>query len=252
MRHQRVLVQNADAVFLQTRREAEFYRNGTNTRKFIRLGPGVDPEELRGGDASRARARFQLEGPVVLFLGTLSTDKGALTLVKAMEQLWTKVDASPLLVLAGQVLDEFSEQFQKVSSPTRSRTRLLGSIPDDDKNDLLAACDLLALPSRADSFGIVLLEAWLYGKPVIGAKAGGIPDVIEDGRDGFLVNFGDAETLAARIQQLLNDRELAQAFGATGRAKVLAQHTWDQKYAVMREVYRRVAAREPLDEMAEA
>jgi glycosyltransferase involved in cell wall biosynthesis len=251
MRHQLALVQKAEAVFLQTRREAEFYRRaGIAPRDFVQLGPGVNPDEIRGGDAARARERFCLDGNVVLYLGTLSSDKGALTLVDTMKQCWAQGDERTILVFAGAILDEVRPEFEKQSRQVKNRMRVLGVVSEAEKNDLLAACDMLVLPSRVDSFGIVLLEAWLYGKPVIGANAGGIPDVIEHERDGLLVPFGDAHALAQAIGRLLSDSSLAQAFGSQGRAKVLAEHTWDRKYATLRQVYERLVQRAPLDDLA--
>ena len=87
------------------------------------------------------------------------------------------------------------------------------------------------MPSRTDSFGIVYLEAWLYNKPVIGAYAGGVPDVIDDGKNGYLVKFGDVEMLAQRIKQLLGNPIGALTMGQRGYAKVLHEMTWERQYA---------------------
>src|SRR3712207_8646872 len=74
----------------------------------------------------------------------------------------------------------------------------------EDKRDLNAAGQVFCMPSRTDSFGIVYLEAWLNGVPVIGARAGGVPEIIDDGVDGYLVEFGDVAALANRIELLLD------------------------------------------------
>jgi glycosyltransferase involved in cell wall biosynthesis len=251
MRQQLALIRGADAVITMTRGESEFFASiGADPRRLICAGSGVNPDELSGGDAARARARFHLDGPTVLYLGTVSNDKGAQTLLRAMKKLWVEGKGQTTLVYAGAVLDEWEGEFRKESPDVQARTRVQGVVTDSEKNDLLAACDLLALPSRVDSFGIVLMEAWLYGKPVIGANAGGIPYVIENGRDGLLVPFGDADALASAIQRLLNDRAFATELGARGCAKVLAEHTWERKYQIVREVYVRVSAGRPLDDLA--
>jgi glycosyltransferase involved in cell wall biosynthesis len=85
------------------------------------------------------------------------------------------------------------------------------------------------------------LEAWCYGLPVVGARAGGVPDVIDDGRDGILVPFGDVPALAAAVGGLLRDCETARRMGAAGRAKVLRELTWEQVYVRARAVYEEVA-----------
>ncbi len=102
---------------------------------------------------------------------------------------------------------------------------------------MLAATDLFAMPSRIDSFGIVYLEAWAYGVPVIGCRAGGVPDVIDDGQDGVLVDYGDEAGLATAIEGLLADPERRRAMGRQGRAKVEAHYTWDRIYRGLAAVY---------------
>lgn len=119
---------------------------------------------------------------------------------------------------------------------------MLKAVPHQTKFDALAAAQVFALPSRTDSFGIVFLEAWMYGIPVIGARAGGVPDIIADGQDGFLIRFGDTADLARRITTLLDDRTLAAQMGAEGRRKVLATMTFERKYQMLAQVYRDVVA----------
>ena len=97
------------------------------------------------------------------------------------------------------------------------------------------------MPSRTDSFGIVYLEAWLAGKPVIGARAWGMSDVIADGRDGVLVPFGDGPALAEALAGLLADPARRAALGAAGRAKVLERYTWDEVYAKVAAAYAQAA-----------
>ncbi|MGB8647682.1 MAG: glycosyltransferase family 4 protein, partial [Anaerolineae bacterium] len=223
MRHQLALVRAAAAVFTQTRSESQFFcKVGIDPKRLIRLGPGVNPDELRGGNAARARARWKLPGPVVLFIGALSADKGALALLQAMGRLWTQGDRASTLVMVGAEPDEWRDAFSKEPREIQARVRMPGVISDADKNDLLAACNVLVLPSRVDSFGIVLLEAWLYDKPVIGAAAGGLPDVIAGEQDGLLTPFGDAPALAKAIQRLLQDPATAAQMGRKGCNKVLA------------------------------
>jgi glycosyltransferase involved in cell wall biosynthesis len=110
------------------------------------------------------------------------------------------------------------------------------------KQDMLAATDVFAMPSRVDSFGIVYLEAWAYGVPVIGCQAGGVPDVIDDGQDGLLIPFGDQQALAAAIDALLADPDRRRAMGQRGRAKVEANYTWEQIYQKLRAIYQELVA----------
>jgi glycosyltransferase involved in cell wall biosynthesis len=93
------------------------------------------------------------------------------------------------------------------------------------------------MPSRTDSFGIVFLEAWMYDVPVIGARAGGVPDVIDDGENGMLINFGDVAALSAHIQRLIDDKPMARRLGMNGHSKVLRELTFAEKYQQMKAIY---------------
>ncbi len=193
---------------------------------------------MQGGDAARFRARYGIDGPLVTFIGSVTDDKGAVHLVQAMQLLWNR-GCRATLAIAGRPVQPstFDQVYSKLSEGDRARIRLLGPVSDSLKQDLLAATDLFVMPSRVDSFGIVYLEAWAYGLPVIGCRAGGVPDVITDGRDGLLVDFGDQASLAAAIESLLDDPELRQSMGQQGRAKVKAKYTWDSIYEGLQAVY---------------
>jgi glycosyltransferase involved in cell wall biosynthesis len=140
-------------------------------------------------------------------------------------------------------VEEFERFYRRLGPETRQRVIRVGVVRGQEKLDLLAATDVLALPSRIDSFGIVYLEAWAYRKPVIGARAGGVPDVIDAGRDGLLVPFGDVGALSDAIRKLVEHPDLAQTMGERGRAKVESRYTWDQIYARLQVLYQRVRSR---------
>jgi glycogen synthase len=154
--------------------------------------------------------------------------------------VWERgVDAT--FIMAGStMLDKFKQYYDDLPDEVREKCRWLGFISDQDKRDLNAAGQVFCMPSRTDSFGIVYLEAWLNGVPVIGARAGGVPEIISDGVDGYLVDFADVPALANRIQLLLARSEAAMSMGQAGRRKVLAEHTWDHKIARIAEIYEEV------------
>ncbi len=228
MPHQLEVLRDADAVIVQTNIEREALTQlGISAERLHRHGMGVDLAALTGGDAARFRARYQLTDPIVTFLGVVTYDKGSFHLIQALEKLWASNERAHL-VIAGQPVDEFNTFYNRLSPATQQRIIRLGPVTGQDKQDLLAATDVFALPSRIDSFGIVYLEAWAYRKPVIGARAGGVPDVIADGSDGQLVHFGNVDELAAALAHLLANPSLAAELGQAGRAKVEQQYTWDR------------------------
>jgi glycosyltransferase involved in cell wall biosynthesis len=240
MRHQIELLKRSDRVITMTGLEADaLAARGVPRARMRRIGVGVDPAELAGGDAARFRAEQQIGGPLVLYIGALARDKGAIHLIEAMRQLWADGSAATL-ALIGAPLAHFISYYEALPADIHARIRLLPYAPDHVKRDALATAELFAMPSRTDSFGIAYLEAWCYGLPVVGARAGGVPDVIDDQRDGLLVRFGDVPALAQAIGSLLRDREHARRLGAAGREKVLRRLTWDRIYAQVRAVYAEV------------
>lgn len=240
MRHQIDLLRRSERVITMTGLERDFLAaRGVPHERLRVVGVGVTPEDLQGGDGDHFRAEQRIDGPLVLFIGALAYDKGAIHLVEAMQRLW-RAGHPGTLVLIGAPLTHFEAFYARLPQSDRARIRFLPYAPESVKRDALAAADVFALPSRTDSFGIVFLEAWCYGVPVIGARAGGIPDVITDGSDGLLVRFGDVAGLAQAIRLLLDDRALARRLGAAGREKTLRSLTWDHVYARARAVYAEV------------
>jgi glycogen(starch) synthase len=251
MRHQVALVARAAAVVAMTATEKQFYvARGVPPDRVTVVGAGVTPDRVLGGSASAFRARYPGHSSVVAFIGALTLDKGAFHLVEAIRRL-NQAGRPVSLFLIGAPAGPFERLRDSVPPAIRARLVLLGQADEASKRDLLAACDLLAMPSRTDSFGIVYLEAWLYRKPVIAARAWGMADVVADGQDGALVPFGDASQLANTIGQLLDDPARRAALGAQGERKVYAQHTWDHVYASLSELYARLA-REPQAPVPEA
>jgi glycogen(starch) synthase len=237
MRHQLALAEDSDAVIAQTPTERDYYiGHGVAIERIQVVGPGVNPEEVLGGNGQRFRDHYGLHRVLVVGLGAMVYDKGTVHLVEAIRRLWhegRQVD----LALAGAILTSFRHYLDGLPLADRKRICVLGPIDEAEKRDLLAACDILSMTSRTDSFGIVYLEAWLYGKPVIGASAWGTSDVIADGEDGLLVPFGDVPALAAAIATLLDDPARRVALGTRGEQKVRRFHTWDRKYALVRKLY---------------
>jgi glycosyltransferase involved in cell wall biosynthesis len=221
------LLRGADAIVTATEAESRVLAaRGLNPSKIHRVGVGIDPLEFAGGEAGRFRERFGLDGPLVLQVSTLSRAKGAADLLEAMKLLWT-AGSDARLVLIGPSMEDFEKEFLSQPGHVRERILMLGMTDEATKKDAFAACDVFVMASSADSFGIVYLEAWLYGKPVIGADAGGVPEVVSPGRDGLLVRFGRHVELADAVSKLLADTELRRRLGEAGRQKVLDEYTLD-------------------------
>lgn len=237
MRHQVDLVVNSSYLIAINHDEADYYQQqGMARTQMCVAGPGIEVDTLLGGDGERLRTRLDLAGPIVGMVSSLAYDKGAPHLVQALCKLWDE-GRTVHLVLAGAVMSQFQTWLATLPPAHRARVHVLGSVDHQTKLDLLDALDLFAMPSRTDSFGIAYLEAWVYQKPVIGARAWGVRTVIDEGKDGLLIPFGDVDALAQAIGDLLDDLPRRQAMGRAGYDKVMAQHTWQHKYPRVRQVY---------------
>ena len=242
------LLREADGIFVQTPSEHDAVLGlGIPASKVILQGLGVDPAECTGGDRLAARQAWAAEdGDIVIgHLANLSREKGTVDLLQAMEALWQR-GSSARLTLAGPEMPNFRsfwEPFEDRLRPEwRSRIHRLGVLDDRQKRDFFAGMDVFALPSRSDSFGLVLLEAWANGKPVVAYRAGGIADVVRHDRDGLLAPCGDIAALAEALQALVHSQEQRRALGEHGQSRLDSEFRWPDKLGLVRETYRRLGA----------
>ncbi len=237
--HQRLLVDADQILTLTSTAKEGLAARGIAAHKMDVIGGGLDPLP-DASDIDSVVRRLEMQRPFLLFIGRASYDKGALTAVQAVRHLRHRGYAATL-ALVGTIPPEFERIYRRLGEDEKTWIRPLGPLDDNDKHALLSACRLLILPSRTDSFGIVLLEAWAHGKPVIGARAGGIPGVISEGNDGLLVTFGDAAALADAIARLWADDGLRAEMGRRGQEKTARQFTWEQVGARVLQNYGRLA-----------
>lgn len=251
MPHQVDAYRRADAVIALSRREGSEYQALGVPPDRIHLVPmGIDPESSATSsvdDVAKFRGQFTTSGSIVAFVGANTFDKGAFTLAEAVA-LANLQSQEYHLVCAGTQAEALRAHVESMDADLKSalsgRLHILGRVDEATKQILLAASDVLALPSRVDTFGIVLLEAWLHGKPVIGADAGGIPELVRHGETGLLVPFGDVRALSSALQEILGDRDRARQLGMNGRNAVLENFTWDHTYRRLTQIYRNIATQD--------
>jgi glycosyltransferase involved in cell wall biosynthesis len=234
--HLRWLLRQADGVFVQTRAERDAAVSlGVPERRVFLQGLGVEPAECTGGDRDRARASWGLptDEVAVGHLANNSAEKGTTDLLRAAERARARGHRFRV-VLAGPEMPNF-RAFWADFGP-KDRVRRLGVLTDDQKRDFFAGIDLFALPSRTDSFGLVLLEAWANGRPNLVYRAGGPAELVRDGIDGLHARCGDVEELAGQLARFVADAALRCALGASGRARVAEEFQWADKLSLFRDV----------------
>jgi glycosyltransferase involved in cell wall biosynthesis len=234
------LARSADRVFVQTEGERQVLEErGVAADRLVLQGMGVDLESCTGGDREPTRAAWGV-GPEEVVVGHLannSVEMGSVDLLQAAERTWAD-GVRFHVVIAGPEMPNFQRFWRTFRSA--SSVRRLGVLDDKQKRDFFAGLDVFALPSRSDSFGIVLLEAWANGVPTIGYRAGGVAWVIRHEEDGLLVKCGDVDRLAAALTRLAADAALRRRLGAAGRERTGREFDWEDKLRLVRRAYEEV------------
>lgn len=167
----------------------------------------------------------------VLFTGRFERRKGIDVLLKIIPPLCLKYPKARF-ILVGEDRPQpdgttraglFRARHAK--APFRDRVIFTGKISDDELENYLAQCDIFAAPSLYESFGLVFLEGMMFAKPVVGCRAGGMIEVVEDRVTGLLAEPGDAASLQAALATLLADPAKRETMGKAGRERFLAYYT---------------------------
>lgn len=162
----------------------------------------------------------------LLFVGRLEARKGIDVLLSIAPQLVTEFPCLQIDIVGNDRIpaddgSNYRAVFEKAhgGAPYKSRIVFHGEVENDALRAFFADCDLFVSPSRYESFGLVFVEAMMYGKPVVGCSTGGMVDVIAEGETGLLATPGDAASLLAVLQRLIGDGDLRAKMGAAGRRR---------------------------------
>ena len=238
------MLRNCDAVIVLTDAERDFVQERGGNAVAV-AGAGIDPTRFERRDGAGIRARYGIgDRPVVGFVGRQVASKGVLTLIEAMHVVWQRSQDATLLIAGQRAHREpaVAKMLEELSPADRARVVLVDDFADEDGPSIMDACDILALASVEESFGIVMLEAWMCGKPVVGADIASTRCIVEPGVDGFIAEPFDSAGLAEKILDLLADPAKRAQFGERGRAKVLSRYTWDRVTDVWESTFQSVAA----------
>ncbi|HOI70124.1 MAG: glycosyltransferase family 4 protein [Methanothrix sp.] len=191
----------------------------------------------RAVDPGRVKERHGIHplAPVVLFCGRMNYQKGPCILVEAMPSILARHwDAKFVFIGDGEMRSECERRARELG--VEGSCIFLGYIPSNVKEEWMNACDMVCLPSRNEPFGIVVLEGWDAGKPVIATEAVSIIKNFEDG----LLAYIQPESIAWCINRLLDDPEEMERLGRAGRERLEREFTWDEIARETEVVYKRV------------
>lgn len=189
----------------------------------LELAPAYKP------DALRTHLGVKPNEHVVLFFGTLNKYKGVEDLIQAFPAVVAR-ETSARLVIAGfpgkDVDTEMLQAMARQLKVDQSISWYLDYVPNEWISSLMAMSDVMVLPYRAITQSGVLQIAYACGKPVVATRVGGLPDVIEEGKSGFLVPPQDPAALAEAVIKVLQDPELARAMGQRARELAETRYAW--------------------------
>lgn len=205
----------------------------------VAITPGVDPTRFHPAPEPR-RNRILFAGQ----FGKAYGHKGVDDLLQATALLAPR--RPELLVdLVGESDDLPRLQALVAALRIEGHVRFRGRLPGPEMAEAYREATVLALPTRIDSFPMVLLEAMASGVPVVTTPVGGIPEFVSDGVNGFLVPPGDSAALAERLAALVDDPALAARLGAEGRLLAASSFTWSRQAERTHESLTRLLAAAP-------
>ena len=213
------------------------------TSEKIRVLPwALDPQfEALAPRAAKASAPANFpQGRVVLTVGRWRADeryKGMDTLITALPRLLPRCPELQLAMVGEGDDREWLEDLAEENG-VRSHVHFLSGLSYAELAACYAHCEMFALPSRGEGFGLVYLEAMASGKPVIGGGHGGAPEVIDDGKTGYLVPHGDAAQLATAIETMLANPEMGKEMGRRGKERVESEFRFNVFAKSLRKILR--------------
>ena len=207
--------------------------NGVDVARFA-----PTPQRLRRAAELRHQLGIPANAPVALFVGRLTCDKGIAELMEAFLQLENRFPELRLLLVGS--FEDGDPLPTDIRKRLESHERVILTGPVNDTAPYYAIADVLVLPSHREGLPTVVLEGHAAGKPVIGAAATGIVDVLVDGETGLLFPVGDVSALADAIARLIDDRALARKIADAGQEQVKRKFRQEWIWAALRREYLKV------------
>lgn len=196
---------------------ADFYNLPKN--KVVAIHNGVNLSDDPAAEKHNA-------GPIILFVGRLIQEKGLEYLISAMPRILNRFPDARLQIVGDGNYKEYLENLSKKLLSDKS-IDFAGEIPPKRLLSFYENASVVVQPSIYESCGIPILEAMSMQKPVVGARAGGIPELVRNGETGLLFEPKNGVELADAISTILSDASYAKKLGQTGRSVVAEHFTWE-------------------------
>ena len=206
------------------------------------ISMGVDSQLFHPGRKSPAlREKYEISGPFLLFVGRLTEKKGARYVIEAMPEVLQHFPESKLLIIG---TGEQDQELIRLATSLELQERIIftGAIPNNELPEYFATADIFVGPSiqaaggDTEGFGLTFVEAAMSGCIVVASNVGGIPDIIEDGKTGYLVREKNPAAIADVLCNILKQTDTLSDLRTTARQKMISQFDWQ----VIAEKYKEV------------
>ena len=134
----------------------------------------------------------------------------------------------------------FENYFSTAHNQFKDKVKFLGFVSNEELSNYYRACDIFVVPSVYESFGLIYVEAMMHGKPVIGCKAGGIPEVVNNGKTGILIEPYNVNQLVDGLLRLLNDPQMRQDMGQNARRLCEEKFSFDRMASNTEHLYQKM------------
>lgn len=212
------------------------------------IGEAVDTDEFTPGDGGDFRREFDIppDAPLFGIVAMMRGEKGHITFLDAARLVLNHLPTARFVVVGDaaasssvkrRIQEIVATQFPDFSTPPVTLTGFRHDIPR-----IMRALDALVVPSHKEAQSMVIPQAFATGKPVIGSRVGGIPELLQDGINGFLVAPNQPDQLADRMLQLATNPELARRLGREGRAFAEKELAVDVKMQQLLTSYKKAVA----------
>lgn len=247
LRHRKTkerVLRRADGVIANSKNTRDLaITGGSRQDRTHVVTPGVFNTATESHSKNRTELPEKVRGAshVLLSVGRLIQRKGFDTVIHALPSIQEKYPGV-VYVLIGDGPDRARLETLGISNACGDSVIFLGTVDESMKNECYRTADVFVMPNRnmangdMEGFGIVFLEANLFGKPVIGGNAGGVPDSIEHGRSGFLVHPDNVEDFSRRVVELFSQPEVAKKMGVYGRQRAIEQFDWSTRGRIVAEI----------------
>lgn len=217
----RIVLRNSRAVIAVSAEVARHAQHLTRDRRPVKVIPnGVDSEHFAFRPPENAP-----RVPTISFVGRLMYNKGAHYLIDAMPMVLTEIPEARVMIIGdGPMRARLQVQTDRLG--VRKSVEFLGM--RHDINVLLRESTVFARPSLTEGMPLAVLEAMSTGLPVVATRVAGVPEIVQHGHNGLLVEPGDVGGLAKSLVWLLRDAEAAAEMGARGREMVEGYYSWER------------------------